>query len=642
MRIDNIRGFGSIDEYIRAKLDEYSREEKSFETLFKYMFSETDNVMVETSDGYRIKKVTYGEFKANIIAKALSVAEALREVKAGGIIGLYMDNCVEWIEIFWAILMCGYKPLLMNTRLSDEALEGIIAEYSVGAVISDGKLFSVCTVTKDSLTYDREGQPLEREFGDEVLFMSSGTTDHVKLCGYTGENFYYQICDSVNIIEHCPEIKSHYEGNLKQLTLLPFYHVFGFIAVYLWFGFFSRTFVFPKDLNPTTIQNTVKKHKVTHIFAVPLVWEKVYAAAISKIKAKGDKTHRKFVRMTRLVNRLGKTGDKLARKYLREVREGLFGDSICFLITGGSHINPRVLEFFNGIGYHLANGYGMTEIGITSVEFSSDKKVLNFGSVGAPFGYTEYSVDGEGRLSVRGKTMASRILQGGVESLTDFEKWFDTNDVARFVNGRYFIDGRADDLIVCENGENLNPVLVESLINLKGVERACLFSDKNNDAMLLLSVSGCYSGSEIDRIYKDVCETLKNAKLSGSVKNILFTYEKLIGANEFKVSRRRIAAAYAAKRLNCFEYKDAERQVERIVSGLEGEVRDCFAEVLGREADTIGVGDDFFLELGGTSIDYFVLVDTVRNKFGTDVISGQGAKLSTVEDFCKYIKTPKE
>ena len=75
------------------------------------------------------------------------------------------------------------------------------------------------------------------------------------------------------------------------------------------------------------------------------------------------------------------------------------------MISGGSTINLKTLEFFNAIGYHLANGYGMTEIGITSVELSDKKKLLNSGSVGLPFKGVEYRIE-DGRLLVRGDCLA--------------------------------------------------------------------------------------------------------------------------------------------------------------------------------------------------------------------------------------------
>lgn len=54
----------------------------------------------------------------------------------------------------------------------------------------------------------------------------------------------------------------------------------------------------------------------------------------------------------------------------RRMRENLLGESVPCGITGGSAHRRETLNSFNGIGYHLANGYGMTEIGIMSVELS--------------------------------------------------------------------------------------------------------------------------------------------------------------------------------------------------------------------------------------------------------------------------------
>ncbi len=639
MKLENIRGFSNIDEYVKDKLARYTKEEKSFETLFGYMFDEENNVMVETSDGYRIKKTTYGKFKEQILKSAPTLAKGLHDVPMGSMVGLYCSNCPEWIAVFWMILMCGYRPLLMNTRLPDAVLEEILSQYSVPAVISDEKAFSVRTLYKEDVVAVSEEPMTARPWGDEVIFMSSGTTDNVKLCAYTGENFYYQICDSVRIVEQCPAIREHYEGELKQLTLLPFYHVFGFIAVYLWFGFFSRTFVFPKDLNPATVQNTVKKHKVTHIFAVPMVWEAVHKAALSKIRSRGDRTYRKFERAVGLVHRIdGRLGDTLARKLLGEVRQGLFGDSIRFLITGGSHIAPETLRFFNGIGYHLANGYGMTEIGITSVEKSVKKSILNSTSIGAPFGQTEYALGEENVLMVRGRTMASRILQNGQEQITDFDAWFTTNDLARCENGRYYIEGRADDLIVCESGENLNPVIAEEQIKVSGVDRLCVFASKEGAPILLASVPGCFSDEQIRRIHTEIRQALQTAKLESVITHIYFTHGTLISGNDFKVSRRKIATAFASGKISYFDPVYAKEHVQEWISELESEIRECFATALGRDAETIGVDDHFFQDLGGTSIDYFTLLGLLKNKFGLEWTDREGERLATVKDFWNDIK----
>ena len=63
MKLNNIHGFGCIDDYVNYKINKYTDKPKTFETLFELMFDETDNVMAELSDGYRVSKITYGDFK---------------------------------------------------------------------------------------------------------------------------------------------------------------------------------------------------------------------------------------------------------------------------------------------------------------------------------------------------------------------------------------------------------------------------------------------------------------------------------------------------------------------------------------------------------------------------------------------------
>ena len=209
MQPTNIRGFRTIDEYIRRKLHEYTLEDKSFATLFKYMFSERENIISEISDGYRIKKTTYGECADKIVKKASSLSSLLSSIPVGSSIGLYMNNSLEWIENFWAILMCGYSPLLMNLRLDDDILDDIIKEYKVPAVITDGKTFDCLSINATDISAHEVNDGIGSVWGESVIFMSSGTSRNVKLCVYTAESFYYQICNSVSIIQNCPKIRNH-------------------------------------------------------------------------------------------------------------------------------------------------------------------------------------------------------------------------------------------------------------------------------------------------------------------------------------------------------------------------------------------------------------------------------------------------
>ncbi len=635
MNLTNIGGFNTIGEYIENKIGNFSKDEKSFSVLFDYMFSDYKNVFSETTDGYRIIKTTYGELKNQILCKIEGLSKAL-SLQHGSTIGIYMDNSVDWIKFFWAVLACGYTPLLMNKRLPKEFLETTILDYGVSAVISDGEVFSVKTINYSDITDSTIPSKKPECFGSEVIFMSSGTTKSIKLCSYTAENFYYQLANSVEIIKECPQISSHYNGELKLLTLLPLYHVFGFIAVYLWFGFFSRTFVFLKDMAPKTIQNTVKKHNVTHVFAVPLVWEKVYKATISAAMKKGKKTHKKLLKAIKASNNSA-IGKKLFYKKLGEVREQIFGDSIQFLISGGGYISNDTIAFYNGIGYHLSNGFGMTEVGITSVDRAQQAKIRNLGSIGKPFKHSEYKINEEGQLLIRGKSMASRIYADDREIVTDFNEWFNTFDLAKSTTDGYFMLGRSDDLIISTNGENINPQLVENALNIEGAESICLFSE-NNVPILLISTNLCFSKNKASIIIESAKHSLEKLGLISEINKIYLTPDKLIKGNDFKISRQKIAKEFAEGKFTLIDENSLSNHSAKMLDELESGITAIFAEVLQIDSSAIQADAHFFTSLGGSSIDYFMLSSAIEEKYGVDIKLQNGKSLYTVNEISDFIK----
>jgi acyl carrier protein len=327
----------------------------------------------------------------------------------------------------------------------------------------------------------------------------------------------------------------------------------------------------------------------------------------------------------------------LAKTAFKELREELFGDSICFMITGGGGVSPEALRFFNAIGYTLANGYGMTEIGITSVEDSDKRKKRVLASIGSPFCCTEYRVSEAGELEVKGKTRASRIMQDGKEKISNFDEWFETHDLARVENdGRYYLLGREDDLIVCKNGEKINPELVEGDLYVPNVEALCLFADAQKRPTLILSVSNCFTAEKIQEVYDNVKEALEKAKIKDEVQNIVLTKDKLLDSSDFKVSRKKIAKRFAAGEFTLLDRQTAAT-AEQFLSTLEKELRACFAETLQIPEDSVTKTADFFMDLGGSSLDYFTLLDMMKEKFDIEVEVTEEEQPSTVEDFYKII-----
>ena len=636
MKITNLGGFSSVNAFVEDKLRRYNMSDKSFRAVFSLMFSEENNILWEESRGYRISKTTYGQARSLTLHKASTLKTQLGELKPDAVIGIYMDNSLDWILTFWAILAIGCRPLLLNRRLDTETLEYALRVTNAAAVISDGQSFSVKTILSGELVEGANYMPAD--FGSEILVMSSGTSAHVKICAYTAEEFYNQIQGSYSIIKKCTKVKEHYEGELKLLTFLPFYHIFGLVAVYVWFAFFSRTFVRLNDMQPRTITNTIKRHKVTHIFAVPLFWEKVYEQAMRTIRDRGEETVKKFEKGMRISRKLGDSAlaDAFSKLAFKEVREGMFGESVVFMITGGSCISPQVLEFFNAIGYRLADGYGMSEIGITSLELSRKRSLLNSGSVGLPMMGIEYEINSDGELRVRGKAMAKYIIEDGEKRGNS--DWFNTHDLASFDGKCYRILGRQDDLIVAANGENLNPNLIETRITPDGVRGVALVGVTENGKTvptLLVSVNKYITAARLGGIETQIKEQLAQLKLSGQIGRIFFTEDSLLKDNEFKLNRTRLAKELSEGNLT--EVVSDMALVGREDDEISRKITAMFSLALSKPEDEIGYDADFFVDLGGSSLDYFSLVAGLRDEFGVSFTSGDMSR-STVRALHDYIQ----
>lgn len=637
----------NINGYVASKLKSFSETERDFESLFEYMFSERENVMFEKSEGYRIVETTYGECRDSIFKRSAALSARLVGLPADSAVGICLPNGREWIEVFWSVLMCGRRPLLMNQRLDNKILSCAAEECGVSLIISEsgeedfGEGFTVIglgEIEPGSESYEAG------DFGKEVLIMSSGTGDHVKIAAYTAENFYWMVTDSLSIIKRCSAMKKHFDGRLKQLAFLPFSHIFGLVSVYIWFAFFSRTFVLLKGFDKDTLINTIRRHKVTHIFAVPLLWNKVYTEAVKGIRKRGEKTEKRFNRAVALYKKLSAVPPAAAlfsKLAFREVRKNLFGNSIRFMISGGSEISSEVLGFFNAIGYRLANGYGMTEIGITSFEMKNDYRLLASGSVGLPFDSCEYRIE-NGRLFVRSSSAASRVTEGG-RIIARGGEWYDTGDLAELKNGRYRILGRSDDVVISATGENLNPCLIEEGFRIDGVRECCLVGLREGGGevrpTLVLSLKPLIGGSGAAKVFNEAKRHLSESGLENMITRILIVKEPLMDENDFKLNRRRIAE----KLMNGgFTLADGERACSEASdkaadSALLTQIRGLFAEALGKDISEIAPESDFFLDLGGSSLDFFGVVSKIQHKHDIAFPVGSGRSLSNPSEIAAFI-----
>ena len=638
----DLGGFRKINDYVDDKVRCLSESDRDFRSIFDLMCREKENIFCERLNGYSIVKTTYAQFRERT-QQAAGRLKALLSSYKGEMVGLYMQNSEQWLETFWGLLMIGCKPLLLNTRMSQPLLMEVLADYKIGAVVCDRDLsqtFSCRTIIAQEMFEDGDTAPLsDEDWANEIVLMTSGTSLKVKLCVYTGENMYYQIMDSARIIRESKRMKRHYKGALKQLVFLPLYHIFGLVAVFMWFAYFSRTLVFMRDYSPSTILNTVRRHEVTHIFAVPVLWNRIYEEVIREVRRRDDGSYEKLMRGISLSEKLsGIPGISFLfdRVAFRKVREEIFGNSVQFAISGGSVITGEVLRLFNAVGYHLADGYGMTEIGITSVVLSEKRKALTDGNVGLPLTSVQYRIADSGELLVRGKTIATAVYRAGEPVLKDEEDWFHTGDRAVKNENGYVILGRMDDVVIGQDGENLNPDQLEHQLDLTGSPAWCItkMDREGQDVPVLVIQTPSYATrEEIDRLNARAREELARIGLDRSISRVILTDEVLIGEEDFKVNRTMISKKLNEGTLHEADLKQETGEMDTLMQQIAG----IFASVLKRD-DPVGPDDHPILDLGGTSLDYFTVIMEVQKTFGVTVPQ-DGSGLSTVRQIAGFIRS---
>ena len=615
--------------------------EKTLAAVYEVMFRFGDAVLAEYDDGFRVRKTTYAQAKARIEEASAALRERIGATH--GYVGLEMENSVDWIVAFWAILRSGNKPWLVNTRHPKALSEQIRRDLGVSVILcaAPGELEATYLPVSEL----KGAAPCEPEFEDEFALATSATSLNEIVCFYTGRQVTAQLLNTRGILRDSKRVAFHYHGSLKLLAFLPFYHIFGLFAVYFWFTYFGRTLVFLRDYAPETILSTCRKQEVTHLFAVPLLWHTVEKQVLKEVERRGEKVQRRFARGIRLGTALQQiapyTGAKLARRLMKEVTDPLFGRSIQFCISGGSFLRPSALQMFNGMGYPLHNGYGMSEVGITSVELGVRPKERNRNAVGKPFDNVTYRLDEKGVLSIKGEAVCEAIMLNGVRRQT--EEWFVTGDrFAADADGRYTVLGRVSDVIIGENGENVDPDRIEEELTLPEAANFCVMGlGEGADEVLTLvvQVSPYLSGERLRALLERVNAANAALPAASQIRRVRLTQDAIAPPTAIKVGRAWLKRAIGEGTVVLTAPEQALAAApagETIPPALAGKVRTLVADELGIAPEAVGDDTDWVTALGMTSLQYFSVAAALCDAFGLSGLpEGQEHTLRAV---CAWIE----
>lgn len=640
----------NVKTLIKYRLNQLDSNGNTIESYFNIIHSEKNQLFCETND----IKITYGECELYSKKMGHFFTNELKDLPKHSYVGLMMENRLEFITCFYGLLMAGYKPMLLNMKLSDELNEQIVKRLDIKYLVCDKEYtLSPIKINVSSIDYSMlEYRDTEFVWEDEMAISTSATSLNIKICVYDGVSISEQIKNMIAIYNTNPIIAKGYKDQVKHLAFLPFYHIFGLMAEYFWFTLINASFVFLTDFSSETILKTIRDYNVTHIFAVPILWNAVYKSIAKQVESKDKVTRDNFYRAINISNSLQSAnqslGNLFARNTFKSVRSKVFGDTPTFLVTGGSDIPEETLKLINGLGYHLFNGYGMSEIGITSVELSSKASDRNLGSIGKPFSQVEYKISDDGHLLVKSKGICKKIITKDSEYLVDKEEYFDTGDFAKEVKGRYYLYGRNDDVVLTENGEKINPTLIEKMLNIKYIERMSVLGinvDNKECLSLLIEIDKNFDQDKISLIVNSVVENLNLLKdLNYNIEKVFYTYDRIISPSMIKISRKSIIRWINTGEIKIYPLNDLKAVKEDDLTEEQIEislfVKKAFSETLGIDIDNIGLESHFTYDLGGTSLDYLTLISKLSEKYNLDYNIDESNY--TVIEFTNYIISNKQ
>lgn len=634
--------------YWNKALRDLEASNKSFESIYEIVFSFENNVFYEIIDDSSIKKTTYRECRNLISTMATNLRIKLPDYRKNSYIAIYMENSGEWIVSFWAVLMAGFCPLLINTKTDETINRELMISMNISALISKESFEGFNCFYPDNLLSPNIS--IEPDWSDRIVLCSSGTSGTPKMCIFDGASISSQILNSRHILRNNPTIKHNNKGEATVLAFLPFYHIFGLVSNLMWFSFFGRTLVFLKDYSPETILSTCKRHGVTHLFAIPLLWNSIASNVKKRAKNMGSNYYEKLEKGLRislfLQNIFPKLGRKFVSKFLfKNVRRYLFGDSLTFCISGGSFISEETLRIINGLGYPLYNGYGTTEIGIASANFKLRVKERISGSIGTPFPSVKFKIENK-QLYVKGNSLLLAHIENGTTSFYDNE-WFATGDSAYYdYSGNIYINGRLDDLIINSNGENIYPDRLEVLFDLESVNELCILGIKSSneiyDITLVIEPPKNISNLQIKKILMKINEINSRLRFDQKVRRCFISWEPLPSVMGSKVQRKKLQfqienSFFTGEEILLKDYTESDRLISEEKSVVLENVKKAIAEVL--EISILEVKDDshFIEDLNGNSLTYFALISMLEQEFGVSFNLSKEKICLLPTDFADYI-----
>jgi long-chain acyl-CoA synthetase len=331
---------------------------------------------------------------------------------------------------------------------------------------------------------------------------TSGTTGQPKGVMLTHENI------SSNVIAAITGLTSYLRGDDEvSLSYLPLSHIFMRTLQYgaMWYG--TRVHF----SSPETLSEDFGTVRPTFLASVPRVLEKAY----ERIRARGEELDGVQRRIFDWAMGLSEDFDVaqtpsswralqlgIADRLVFSKWRDALGGRIRTVIVGGAALRPELANRFGAAGFHVLQGYGLTE---TSPVIAFNRPERNrAGTVGPVVAGTEARIADDDEILARGP----HIMQGywkrpeTTDEVIDEDGWFATGDLGRATDDGYLIvTGRKKDLFKLSTGKYVTPEALEQALETAAwVEHALVVGEGEKYCAAVVFVSRDALAEHLDAV----------------------------------------------------------------------------------------------------------------------------------------------
>ena len=379
-------------------------------------------------------------------------------VVRAGATAVPVDPTLEVSQFINVVRESGAEMLLCDDAVANAVGKRLEKELPRVVVRSLASMTSIDRHESDKALTAPTVEVLESDLAS--LIYTSGTTGTPKGVMLTHANF-------TSLVAALAPLFPIGSGD-RVLSVLPLHHTFEFTCgMLLPFSRGARV-VYLDELKGDRISLALKQARVTAMVGVPAVWQLLERRILSQISEKGPLAEKFFDVAGELNRKLGKAaGFDLGRLLFGPVHQGL-GGNIRYLISGGAALPKETQSLFQGLGFKLAEGYGLTEAApvLTVAQPGSPAGQVGKAIPGVTLKIDSPDEHGVGEVLAKGpNVMAGYTDRDATKLVLDEDGWLRTGDLGKLdAKGRLTLVGRAKEVIVTSTGENVYPDDVERMI----------------------------------------------------------------------------------------------------------------------------------------------------------------------------------